>query len=222
MGTSLWQSIRLQREPYETEINEEVAKEYKRLEELDGDNTKADIDEDIADMSTRMDDMEAKMDASQQRLEAKIDAANTRLEAMFKELLSARASNSSAPTLVDAEVNPEVTNTPPVVSNLHQPPSPNHGAAGVSNESGDDDARKGAAEEHVGGGGRLEEDVHAGQEEDADAGAADEGPAYAGTEVEVQNAENEDDLSLDMDNAQSAQGTKDTVEDDQPQQVQSA
>ena len=107
-----------------------------------------------------MDAMEAKMDASQKRLEAKIDAANTRLEAMFKELLTARASNLSAPTVVEAEVYSKVTNTPPVMYNLKRLASLNHGASGMSNHSGDDDARRAAPQEDVGGGEGLEEDVH--------------------------------------------------------------
>jgi len=64
--------------------------------------------------------MEVKMDAFYKRLEAKIDARNTRLEAIFKELLSVRASNTVSFSMVEAEVNQEVSNPPPDVSNLQQ------------------------------------------------------------------------------------------------------
>ena len=74
------ESIRLQREPFETEIIEEVEKEYARLEaerlgEEEG------TDKNIADMATRMEELEAKLDASNERLEAKLNASNERLEA---------------------------------------------------------------------------------------------------------------------------------------------
>ena len=40
--------------------------------------------------------------------------------------------------------------------------------------------------------------------------------------MEAENAEKEDNLSLDMDTAPPATGIKDTLEEEQPQQVQSA
>ena len=129
----MWQSIRLQREPYKSEINEEVEKEYEWLQE-ENEPPEADIQQDIADMRTRVDAMEAKK-----------DAANTRVEAMFKELLSRRTSNSLATMVVEARVNPKVTSAPPGVSNLQRPPWPTHGAVGLSNHSGNDDARRAAA-----------------------------------------------------------------------------
>ena len=96
----MWQSIRLQREPFETEINEEVEKEYQRLEEERAGEDQI-AEKSIADISNRMDDLEAKLDASNERLEAKIDASNerleakidashSRLEAMFQQLLASR------------------------------------------------------------------------------------------------------------------------------------
>ena len=154
-------------------------------------------------------------------MEAKMDAANTQVEAMFKELLIMGTLNSLAPTVVEAQENPKVTNTPPYMSNLQRPPLPNHGAAGMSNHSSDYNARRAAAYEDVGGGGHLEEDVQASQEE-ADRGGTDEGPGDGGKEVEAENAKKEDNLSLDMDNATPTAGTKDTVEEEQPQHVQSA
>ena len=154
-------------------------------------------------------------------MEAKMDATNTRVEAMFKELLSRGTSNSLAPTVVEAGVNPKVTSAPPGVSNLQRPPSPTHSAAGVSNHSGNDDARRAAVQEDVGGGGRLEIDVQVSQEE-ADRGGTDEGPGDGGKEVEAENAEKDNNLSLDMNNAPPTAGTKDTLEEEQPQQVQLA
>ena len=130
-------------------------------------------------------------------MEAKMDAANTWVEAMFKELLSRGTSNSLATTVVEAGVNPKITSAPPGVSNLQRPPSPTHGAVGLSNHSGNNDARRAAAQEDVEGGGHVEEDVQAGQEE-ADRGGIDEGPGDGGREVEAKNAEKEDNLSLDV------------------------
>ena len=83
-----------------------MEKEYEWLPE-ESEPPKADIQQDIADMRTRMDAMEAKMDAT-----------NTRVEAMFKELLSRGTSNSLATTVVEAGVNPKVISASPGVSNL--------------------------------------------------------------------------------------------------------
>jgi hypothetical protein len=92
----VWQSIRLQREPFETEINEEVEKEYQRLEgERAGEEQSA--EKSIAEMATRMEELEAKLDASNERLEAKIDASQSRLEAMFQQLLAARSAMNCTP-----------------------------------------------------------------------------------------------------------------------------
>jgi hypothetical protein len=84
---------------------------------------------------------------------------------MFKELLTARASNLSAPRVVEAEVYSKVTNTPPVMYNLKRLASLNYAASDMSNLSGDDDAKRGAPQEDVGRGKGLEEDVHRGLEE---------------------------------------------------------
>ena len=186
------------------EYKTSMEKEYERLQE-ENEPLEADIQQDIADMRTKMDAMEAKM-----------DAANTRVEAMFKELLSRGTLNSLAPTVVEAGVNPKVTSAPPGVSNLQRPPLATHGAACLSNHSSNDDARRAAAHEDVGRGGRLEKDVQAGQEE-ANRGGADEGPRDGGKEVETENVEKEDNLSLDMDTTLPAVGTKDTLEEEQPQ-----
>lgn len=81
--------MRHQQEPYETEINEEVEKEYEWLQE--GKRcTLPHHDKDIAEFGKRMDKMEAKMDASNVRFEVKIDASSKRLEAMFMPLLTER------------------------------------------------------------------------------------------------------------------------------------
>jgi predicted nuclease with TOPRIM domain len=100
----VWQSIRLQREPFETEINEEVEKEYQQLEgERAGEEQSA--EKSIAEMATRMEELEAKLDASNERLEAKIDASQSRLEAMFQQLLAARsAMNCTPPRLSERQL----------------------------------------------------------------------------------------------------------------------
>ncbi len=143
--------------------------------------------------------MEAKMDASHERLEAKIDAANTRLEAMFKELLTARALQSAAPMVVEAQLHLTVTNSTPAVSNKKRPASPNHGASRVSNHSGDE----------VGGGDGTEEARERGQGQDVEQHG----------EAKVDNAKKEDELSLNIDNAAAAAGTDDIVQEVHPQQV---
>ena len=91
---------------------------------------------------------------------------------------------------------------------------PTHGAASLSNHSSNDDVRKAAAQEDIEGGGRLEEDVQASQEE-ANKGGVDEELGDRGREVEEENAE-EDNLSLNIDIAPPALGTKDTLEEEQP------
>lgn len=96
LTSSLLQSIRLQREPYETEIIEEVEKEYARLE-AERLGEEQGTEKNIADMATRMDELEAKLDASHDRLEKKIDASQSRLEAMLQQLLASRAPTSCTP-----------------------------------------------------------------------------------------------------------------------------
>ena len=86
------------------------------------------------------------MDTSYQRLEAKIDASNTRLEAIFKELLSVRDVSLS---MVGAEVNSKVSNPPPNVSKVQQAPLPPNDELVVSNNSGDNDGKKGDVEYDV-------------------------------------------------------------------------
>jgi hypothetical protein len=90
------QSIRLQREPFESEIIEEVEKEFQRLEaERLGEDQGT--EKNVQDIAARVEELEAKLDASNERLEAKIDASQLRLEAMFKELLASRAPIISTP-----------------------------------------------------------------------------------------------------------------------------
>jgi hypothetical protein len=105
MPTSyLRQSIRLQREPFESEIIEEVEKEFQRLEaERLGEDQGT--ERNVQDIAARVEDLEAKLEASNERLEAKIDASQLRLEAMFKELLASRAPIISSPSPISPRDN---------------------------------------------------------------------------------------------------------------------
>jgi hypothetical protein len=114
LTSCVWQSIRLQREPYETEIVEEVEKEYQRLEaERAGEEVSP--EKSIADMAIRMDELEAKLDASNERLEAKIDASQSRLEAMFQQLLAARPPMHSTPPASPRDTFPAVSVLLPIL-----------------------------------------------------------------------------------------------------------
>ena len=121
-------------------------------------------------MEGRLDDLEARLDASNERMEAKMEESNKRLEtkidestqrmeAMFQQLLSGRSSHadSTPPACSDvpvpaALVSVQVTPTPAPITETTRPPSPNHGASGVSNRDGPEEADMGAAEEAEGGG----------------------------------------------------------------------
>jgi hypothetical protein len=59
----------------------------------------------IADMATRMEELEAKVDASNERLEAKIDASQSRLEAMFQQLLASRAPTPCTPPVSPRDIH---------------------------------------------------------------------------------------------------------------------
>jgi hypothetical protein len=98
------QSIRLQREPFETEISEEVEKEYQRLE-AERFGKDEGTEKNIADMATRMEELEAKLDASNERLEVKIDASQSRLEAMFQQLLASRAPTPCTPPVSPRDIH---------------------------------------------------------------------------------------------------------------------
>ena len=81
-----------------------MEKEYARLEaerlgEEEG------TEKTIADMATRMDELEAKLDASHTRLEAKIDASHTRLEAMFAQLIASRAPTPCTPPVSPRDIH---------------------------------------------------------------------------------------------------------------------
>ena len=73
-----------------------MEKEYARLEsERLGEEPGT--EKTIADMATRIDELEAKLDASNERLEKKIDASHSRLEAMFAQILASKAPTSCTP-----------------------------------------------------------------------------------------------------------------------------
>ena len=109
------QSIRLQREPFETEINEEVEKEYQHLE-AERFGEEQDTEKNIADMATMMEELEAKLDASNDRLEAKIDASQSRLEAMFQQLIASRAPIYCSPPVSPRDNYPTVSVFLPILA----------------------------------------------------------------------------------------------------------
>lgn len=117
--------MRLQREPFETEINEEVEREYQRLEEERAGEEQS-AEKSIAEMATRMEELEAKVDASNKRLEAKLDASNerleakidasqARLEAMFQQLLTAKPPLYSTPPVSPKDTCPSVSVMLPIL-----------------------------------------------------------------------------------------------------------
>ena len=110
----MWQTMRLQREPFETEINEEVEREYQRLEEERAGEEQS-AEKSIAEMATRMEELEAKVDASNERLEAKIDASQARLEAMFQQLLTAKPPLYSTPPVSPKDTCPSVSVMLPIL-----------------------------------------------------------------------------------------------------------
>jgi hypothetical protein len=73
--------------------------EAERLGEEEG------TEKNIADISTRMDELESKLDASNTRLEAKIDASQSRLEAMFQQLLASRAPTPCTPPVSSRDIH---------------------------------------------------------------------------------------------------------------------
>ena len=74
------------------EIIEEVEKEYARLE-AERLGEEQGTKKNIADMATRMEELEAKLDAS-----------NERLEAVFQQLLAARATISRTPCVPERQL----------------------------------------------------------------------------------------------------------------------
>lgn len=95
-----------------------MEKEYQRLEEERAGEEQS-AEKSIADMATRMDELEAKMDASVERLEAKIeaklDASQSRLEAMFQQILAARPPMSCTPPVSPRDTNPTVSIMLPIL-----------------------------------------------------------------------------------------------------------
>lgn len=179
----MYKSIRNQREPFESEIQEEMEEEYERL------HAKNDTDDDANDsLETRMQELEGmmeasteqledKIEASNNRLESKIDESNRRLEAMLRELIGHKASHTDStvpllkePLVTATPVVLQVTPTPTTTTEKRRATSPTHGASGVSDRSGDDEHNIGAEKE--GGGPSVDKAV---------AGIEDKGEAAAGT-----------------------------------------
>ena len=69
----------------------------------------------IANMATKMEELEAKLDASKERLEAKIDASQSRLEAMFQQLLASTSPISYTPLVSPRDNHPIVSVLLPIL-----------------------------------------------------------------------------------------------------------
>lgn len=153
------QCIRLQRQPYESEINEEMEEQYSRMqEEKDSD----DDDDDLQEVDYKLQELEEKMEASNERLEERIDASSTRLEskineshqqleAMLRQLIGSHTSSTPQPPMdlrVPAtSVLLQVTPTPTTTTEKTRPPSPNHGTSGVSERNIGEDDNMGASKD---------------------------------------------------------------------------
>jgi hypothetical protein len=86
------QTLRHNREPYETKLNEEVVKEFSRQEE-EKRRTPPNYGKDIYELGTRMDAMECTV----KRLEANFHASADRMEAMMRQVLK----SATASTVVE-------------------------------------------------------------------------------------------------------------------------
>ncbi len=173
--------MRHSREPWESEIAEEIEE---RLQE-EKESALGAPDDDTADLEIRLDELKAQMDATNERLEAKIDATNERLvakidacnarletkidssnarmEAMFREILAGKASHAdytlTQSTTLPDRVNPvalEVLAAPTDTVGTSRPPSPTHVASGVSHPGGEEFLEVVAADD-VGGGFPMDE-----------------------------------------------------------------
>lgn len=130
------QTLKHNREPFESELNDEVAREYIRQQE-EKHGSAPDHDKDIEEMATRITEMEE----NATRLESNMDKVHRRLEAMMKLLLAATPNAVDMAVLETEEVAADMANNPP--SPLQEPCT--------MSIDGDDDAQKGALEEDVGG-----------------------------------------------------------------------
>lgn len=102
---TLLQCCRLHRSPYESEINEEMEAQYNEMQE---DRDIDDDDDDVQEVENKLQELEQKMEASNERLEGRIDASSTRLEAkiddshqrlemMIRQLLDSQTSSTPQP-----------------------------------------------------------------------------------------------------------------------------
>ena len=107
--------------------------------------------------------LEAKIEDSNKRLENKIYSSTSRMEAMLRELLAGKASQTDF-TLTQSISLPDTVQplalqaTPEPTATLEtaRPPSPTHGASGVSHPGGQEQVEVVVAED-VGGGTSMEE-----------------------------------------------------------------
>ena len=162
--------MRHSREPWESEIAEEIEERLREEKE----SAHGAPDDDAQDLEIRLVELQGQMDATNERLEAKIDASNARLEtkidsstarmeAMFREILAGKAyhadhtltQSTSLPELVNP-VALEVIPAPTANVETERPPSPTHATSGVSHPGGQEPVEVVAAED-VGGGVSMEE-----------------------------------------------------------------
>ena len=177
--------MRHSREPFESEIVEEIEE---RLQE-ERESARGDPDEDVQDLEMRFlelqgqmdainDRLEAKMEASNKRLETKVDESISRMEAMFREILAGKASHTDSTvtqsTSLQDTIHPvplQVTPAPTAIIETARPPSPTLAASGVSHPSGQEQTEIAIAED-VGGGTSMEEAEGGGtMDGEVDAGA---------------------------------------------------
>lgn len=97
-----------------------MEKEYQRLEE-ERLGEEHGTEKNIADMATRLEELEAKLELSNERLEAKLDASQSRLEAMFSQLLAARAPISCTPPMSPRDNYPSVSVLLPILADGPSP-----------------------------------------------------------------------------------------------------
>lgn len=222
----MWQTLRYHREPFESEINDEIEEQYQLLE-AEKHNTVADEDDDddVEDFDTRMGELQTRMDASTQKLEAKINASNGRLEskiddsnqrmeAMFRQLLSAKALHMEPALPQSSDVPVPFTPVSLQVAFKHDAmqettrlPSPNNGASGMSDRNRKEDVDVVAAKD-VEGGASVEE---------AEGGPSEETDAAIGTSpvLNVADEVHEEEADPNVETAASTEQTQHPVQREQ-------
>lgn len=172
----------MKRGPYESEINEEVAREYMREQE-ERKRSPEDQAKEVEQLGSRMENME-RIVAS---LDNKIDDSHRRLESMLKLLLEKgvpTAHQDKAPTVaveedtIDVHAPHEATTITTVPQTM---PSPTHDTTEVADEDDAVDAGNEIDLEEV----REEEVIHAGASEEELEGAPSEEVLAGGVSEEL-------------------------------------